>query len=101
MKLYQFAFSAYATKVRKCLQLKGLAFEQIEVPYLDRRALLAVTGGTISVPVLEDGGEVVADSPRITAYLDRRYPRSLREDPLAEILESWSDNVLEDTAFRL
>jgi glutathione S-transferase len=101
MRLHQFSFSPFAAKVRKCLELKGLPHELVEVPYLDRRALVALTGGTIQVPVLEDGERVMDESARITAYLDDRYPPSLRADPLATVLEQWADNVLEDVAFRL
>jgi glutathione S-transferase len=101
MRLLQFAYSPFAAKVRKCLELKGLAFEIVEVPYLDRRALLALTGGTLQIPVLEDGGRVMDESARITAYLDEVYAPSLREDPLAPVVEGWADGVLEDVAFRL
>ncbi|BDG03756.1 glutathione S-transferase family protein [Anaeromyxobacter oryzae] len=101
MRLFQFSYSPFAAKVRKCLELKGLTFETVEVPYLDRRALVAVTGGSVQIPVLEDGGTVVSDSAAITAYLDGRYPPSLRVDPLAIVLEGWADHVLEDVAFRL
>jgi glutathione S-transferase len=101
MRLFQFSYSPFAAKVRKCLELKRLSFETVEVPYLDRRALIAVTGGSIQIPVLEDGGTVVSESARITAYLDGRYPPSLRTEPLAVVLEGWADGVLEDVAFRL
>jgi glutathione S-transferase len=101
MRLHGFSYSPFVAKVRKCLELKGLAFEMVEVPYLDRRELVALTGGSVHVPVLEDGGHVVTDSARITAYLDERYLPSLRTDPLAVVLEGWSDGVLEDVAFRL
>ena len=101
MRLHQFPYSPFAAKVRKCLELKGVAFEVVNVPYLDRRALVALTGGTLHVPVLEDGRQVMDESARITAYLDATYPPSLRDDPLAPVVEGWADNVLEDVAFRL
>src|SRR5512137_895623 len=101
MRLFGFSYSPFVVKVRKCLELKGLPFTYVEVPYLDRRELLALTGGSIHVPVLEDGGAVVSDSARITAWLDARYVPSLRADPLAVLVEAWTDNVLGDVAFRL
>ncbi len=101
MRLHQFPYSPFAAKVRKCLELKGLAFEVVNVPYLDRRALVALTGGTLQIPVLEDGQRVMDESARITAYLDETYAPTLRHEPLAPVLEGWADNVLEDTAFRL
>jgi len=101
MRLHQFPYSPFAAKVRKYLELKGLSCEIVNVPYLDRRELVALTGGTMQIPVLEDGGRVLDESARITAYLDEVYRPSLREDPLASVLEGWADNVLEDVAFRL
>jgi glutathione S-transferase len=100
MKLYQFCYSPFAAKVRKCIAWKGLDCEMVEVPMLDRRALVAVTGGSIMIPVLEDGDSVISDSPRITAYLER-YAPTLRAAPTAAIIESWSDNVVEEVAFRI
>ncbi|HUK65931.1 MAG TPA: glutathione S-transferase family protein [Anaeromyxobacteraceae bacterium] len=101
MRLFQFSYSPFAAKVRRCLELKGLAYEAVEVPYLDRRELVASTGGYAHVPVLVDAGEVVTDSARITAYLDRRYPPSLRSDPESVLVEQWADNLLEDAAFKV
>ncbi len=101
MRLYSFWYSPYVAKVKKCLELKGLAFDVVEVPYLDRRELVAKTGGYVHVPVLEDGAEVVTDSARIAAYLDARYRPSLREDPLAVVVEQWAEGPLEDAAFRV
>ena len=101
MRLHQFPYSPFAAKVRKYLELKGLACEIVNVPYLDRRELVALTGGTMQIPVLEDGGRVLDESARITAYLDETYRPSLREDSLAIVVEGWADNVLEDVAFRL
>jgi glutathione S-transferase len=103
MKLYQFAYSPFAAKCRKCLAWKRLAFEIVEVPYLDRRELVKVSGG-VHVPVLVDGNLVIAESARITAYLDETYAPSLREGRAcgpAVALEAWADGPLEDVAFRL
>jgi glutathione S-transferase len=101
MRLLGFSYSPFVAKVRKCLELKGLPFSYVEVPYLDRRELLALTGGSIQVPVLEDAGTVVSDSARITAWLDAKHAPNLRADPLAVLVEAWADNVLEDTVFRI
>jgi glutathione S-transferase len=70
MRLFGFSFSPYVKKVRRCLELKGLPCDYVEVPYLDRRELLALTGGYVHVPVLEEGGRVVTDSARITACIE-------------------------------
>lgn len=104
MRLFQFAYSPFAAKVRVCLALKKLEATLVEVPYMDRRELVALTPGSVMIPVIEDGGTVVSDSARITAYLDERYAPSLRAGALegaATVYEAWADNVLEDVAFRL
>ena len=101
MRLFGFSFSPFVMKVRRYLELKRLPYDYVEVPYLDRRELLALTGGTVHVPVLEDGGTVVTDSARITAWLDEHHAPSLRADPLAVLIEGWAENVLEDVAFRI
>jgi len=101
MRLFQFFYSPFAAKVRRCLELKGLAYEVVEVPYLDRRELVSKSGGYPLVPVLEDGDRVVVESARITAYLDERYPVSLRSNPLAVVLEQWADGPLEEVAFKV
>jgi glutathione S-transferase len=99
MKLYQFAYSPYAAKVRKVLELKRLAHECIEVPYLDRQDVVRLTHQVV-VPVLVDGDRAIYDSPAITAYLDDRYSPSLRPG-VAAAIESWADTTLEDVAFRI
>ncbi len=101
MRLFGFSFSPYVTKVRRCLELKRVPYLYVEVPYLDRRELLELTGGSIHVPVLEDGGTVVTDSARITAWLDERHAPNLRSDPLAVLVEAWADQILEDVTFRI
>lgn len=100
MRLLQFSYSPFAAKIRTCLKLKKLACELVEVPYTQRKELVALTGG-VGIPVLVDGATVVTDSPRITAYLETKGGPSLREHPLATLLEQWADNWLEETAFRL
>lgn len=100
MRLFQFSYSPYAAKVRMALRLKQLPHELVEVPYVDRKALVAATGG-VGIPVLVDGDTVVHDSPRILEYLEEKGGPPLRSEPLALLLEQWSDGPLEDAAFRL
>lgn len=102
MRLLQFPYSPFAAKLRVCLKLKGVACEIVDVPYLDRREVVALTGG-VSVPVLVDGDTVLTDSPRIAAWLDERFPPSLRGGPfgsLAVVIEQWAEGTLEEVAFR-
>ena len=95
MKLYQFVYSPYAAKVRKYLELKNKTFDVIEVPYMEREEV-AKLSGQIVLPVLVDGATVIADSPRITAYLD-----GPERDATAVIYEQWADAIFEDVAFRI
>lgn len=99
MKLYQFAYSPYAAKVRKVLELKRLPHEVIEVPYLDRREVVRLSNQVV-LPMLVDGDRAIADSPAITAYLDERYAPNLRPG-VAAAIESWADSTFEDVAFRI
>lgn len=100
MRLLQFSYSPYAAKVRTCLKLKKLECELVNIPYTQRGELVKVSGG-IGVPVLQDGATVVTDSSRIAAYLETKGGPSLREHPLASVIEQWADNWFEETAFRL
>ena len=52
---------------------KGLEAESVVIDYSDRSPVERVSGQPL-VPVIEDGGEVVADSVRILEWLERRHP---------------------------
>ena len=64
-------FSPYCWRVKLALAHKGLAFETRAVPFTGIPALLG--GRFKTVPILEDGGTVVADSLAITDYLEDTY----------------------------
>ena len=104
LRLFQFAYSPYAAKVRLVLDLKGLAYDLVEVPYMDRTEIMRLTNQVV-VPVLTDdaSGSTVAihDSPRITAYLDEHYAPNLRPSAAAVVFEQWADSTFEDVAFRI
>lgn len=100
LRLYQFAYSPYASKVRLVLHLKGLAFDLVEVPYMDRTEVVRLTNQVV-LPILTDGDTAIHDSPRITAYLDERYAPNLRPTAAAVVFEQWADAVFEDVAFRI
>ncbi len=73
-RLFQFYPSPLCAKIRKILEFKGLAYEIVEVDYLDRAELLAVSG-QITVPALElPGGEVLVDSAWIVTRLEALFP---------------------------
>ncbi|HTL35818.1 MAG TPA: glutathione S-transferase family protein [Kofleriaceae bacterium] len=100
LRLYQFAYSPYAAKVRLVLDLKGLAFDLVEVSYMDRTEVMRLTNQVV-VPVLTDGETALHDSPRITAHLDEHYAPNLRPTAAAVVFEQWADSTFEDVAFRI
>jgi glutathione S-transferase len=103
-RLYQFVSSPYCAKVRKILDFKGIDYEIIEVDYLERKELLAVSG-QLMVPVLTlDSGETIADSARIAARLEELQPEPTLLPSgwrgMHRMLAGFIDNQLEDALFR-
>lgn len=96
MRLIQIPFSHNCIKVRVALRLKGLPYEVLDIPPMDRSTPRRVSGQGL-VPVLEDGGRTLHDSTAILLYLEERYPDPslLPSDPAARaecrILEDWAD----------
>ncbi len=100
MDLHQFRHSAFCEKVRLVLSFKGLSSNLIEVtPGLGQLELFRLSGQR-QVPVLVDGGEVIADSTAIALYLEGRYPEPclLPTDPVIRgrvlLIEDWADTAL-------
>jgi glutathione S-transferase len=100
MELHQFKHSAFCEKVRLVLAAKGLDYTIVEVvPGLGQVELFRLSGQR-QVPVLVDGGEVIADSTEIALHLERRHPLPalLPSDPKDRaqvlILEDWADTAL-------
>lgn len=75
MKLYRAAWSTNCERVALALAHKRLDVESVWVEYEDRSPVQRVSGQGL-VPVLDDGGAIVHDSPAILAYLDARYPQA-------------------------
>lgn len=73
LRVYRVPFSTNVERVALAAAHKGLAVEWIDVPPDDRTEVVRVSGQEL-VPVLVDGERVVADSPRILAYLEERFP---------------------------
>jgi glutathione S-transferase len=64
-------------KVARRLQLLGIEFEEVRVPFLKRdRPEVEELSGQRWVPVLVHDGEVIHDSHRILEYLDYRSGRA-------------------------
>jgi len=73
-RLFQIYPSARCAKIRKILEFKGMDYEVVEVNYLDRAELLAVSG-QITVPALElSGDETAVDSTWIVTRLEALLP---------------------------
>lgn len=107
MKLYRFRYSPYARKVQAVLDLLGVTYEIIEVPYGDRTELATLTGGYVYVPVwVDDQGDVVTESRRICEGLlaDPHAAARLCPSPLEGPIWGYHDFVdgpLEDVLFRI
>lgn len=100
LELHQFRHSAFCEKVRLILAAKGLDATLVEVtPGIGQLQLFRLSGQR-QVPVLVDGGTVIADSTRIALHLERRHPTPplLPADPDARarvlLLEDWADTAL-------
>lgn len=75
MKLYRAAWSTNCERVALALAHKRLEVESVWIDYDDRSPVERISGQGL-VPVLEDDGEIVHDSPAILAHLDVRHPQA-------------------------
>ncbi|HZS40204.1 MAG TPA: glutathione S-transferase N-terminal domain-containing protein, partial [Polyangia bacterium] len=97
--LYSYNISPYSAKVRAILRYKNLPFDERVVHPLRRRELERLSGQD-AVPVIQDGADVIADSTRIAAFLDEKYPerpilpRAPAERARALLVEDWADEAL-------
>jgi microsomal prostaglandin-E synthase 2 len=99
--LYQFALCPFCNKVRSGLQIKGIAFDEVEVSPRSKVELPALPDDApAKVPVLLHGEQVVWDSTRILSYLDEAYPETRSFTPKeasarerAEAMEQWVDET--------
>lgn len=100
LELHQFRHSAFCEKVRLVLAAKQLPYTVVEVtPGVGQLELYRLSGQR-QVPVLVDGGEVIADSTAIAHYLEGKVPEPvlLPADPAVRaqvlLLEDWADTAL-------
>ncbi len=106
MKLYRFEYSCYARKAQMVLDLLGLTYDIVEVPFGDRTELATLTHGYIQVPVLvDDRGKVTVDSRAICETVlqgecaERLVPAPW-QGPIWAYAD-WCDGPLEDALFRI
>ena len=106
MKLYRFEYSCFARKAQMVLDLLGLTYDIVEVPFGDRTELVALTNGYVQVPVLvDDADKVTVDSRAICEELLRgeraeRLVPSPWQGPIWAYAD-WIDGPFEDVAFRI
>ena len=73
MRVYRIPFSTNVERVALAAGHKGLALEWVDVDPADRSPVVAVSGQEL-VPMLDDDGTIVFDSPLILEHLERRFP---------------------------
>ena len=79
MQLFQIPFSHNCVKVRRALDLKGLAYETIDINPA-RRGNVKRASGQELVPVLVEHGRPTAGSTPILLEVERRHRRDARMD---------------------
>lgn len=98
MRLYRARFSTNVERVALALAHKGIEVESVWIEYSDRSPVEAVSGQGL-VPVIEDGGAVVSDSPVILQWLEaahpepRLFPTDLARRTEMELLIDWFNLV--------
>jgi len=99
--MHIFPFSHFSEKGMWILDFKGLHYEtRPGFDPLVRQRISSLTGGTSTLPVLEDDDRVVGDTTEMALYLDRNYPgpalipREGRERAECLVFEDWADNEL-------
>jgi len=73
IRIWRAPWSTNCERIALALAYKELEAESVLIDYSDRSAVEAVSGQGL-VPVIDDGGEIVADSVAIMRHLDRRVP---------------------------
>ena len=89
IRVYRIPYSTNVERVSLALAHKGLEVEWVDVDPADRSAVVRASGQEL-VPVLEHDGVVLADSPVILEYLERRFP----EPPLLPRVAAWRAELL-------
>ncbi|AOR71880.1 glutathione S-transferase [Burkholderia stabilis] len=95
IRVYSFLLSGHAHRVRLFLSLLGLPFETVDVDLASgeqREPAFLALNPFGQVPVIDDGGTVLADSNAILVYLAKRYGDAhwLPDDPVgAAAVQRW------------
>jgi glutathione S-transferase len=88
LTLYHAPACPFCARTRILLDEKGVDYESVEIDLADRPAWLYEKNPTGSVPVIEDDGFVLSESPVINEYVEERWPEPplLPADPAARAL---------------
>lgn len=108
--LHELSHSPFCIPVRRILEAHGRSYERVAVPAWDRRELARLTGGAYyQVPVLEDGGRIVHETPEdplaVARHLDAGvvggslFPTHCAG--LQELVIGHIEDTLEGLGFRL
>lgn len=98
-------FSPYCWRAKMALAHKGLAFQAVPTPFEGISRL--ENGVSRTVPIINDGSRIVADSFDIALYLDANYParRTLFCGPpgiaSAHFLQAWAFGALHSVITRM
>jgi glutathione S-transferase len=98
IRVYRAPWSTNCERIALALAHKGLEAGSVMIDYADRSEVLRVSGQPL-VPVIEDDGEVIADSVAIMRHLDARYGEPLlfpAADPArarCDVFVEWFDEV--------
>ncbi len=99
--LYQYDLSPFCDKVRRVLNVKGVAYRTEDVTILDTlKGRLKQLSPAAKLPVLDIDGERIADSTDICRFLEARFPEPRlvpadpREQALVHFFEDWADEAL-------
>jgi glutathione S-transferase len=100
VRLYRFRYSTNVERVALALAHKGIEVESVWIDPADRTPVREVSGQDLVPVLVDDDGEVHAESMDIVAWLDERYPESPlypRGDPPREaevsIFIEWFNRV--------
>jgi glutathione S-transferase len=99
--LFQYELSPFCDKVRRVLNVKGVAYSVEEVTILDTlKGRLKQLSPASKLPVLDIDNERIADSTDIVRFLEARFPEPRlipsdpREQALVHFFEDWADEAL-------
>ena len=106
IRLFRARWSTNCERVALALGHKGLRAESVLIEYSDRSRVIDASGQGL-VPVIDDEGEVVADSQRIVRHLEKRHPEpplfpaKRTEAARVDLFCEWFDGVWKEAPNRI